>query len=63
MGRGAARPHASRDDHARAEIDGIEDGEFQTIAENVKKGCPISRALAATTIELKATLVKSGAAG
>ena len=48
---------------ARAEIDGIEDGEFQTIAENVKKGCPISRALAATQIELTATLVKSGAAG
>lgn len=47
---------------ARAVIDGIEDAEFQTIAENVKKTCPISKALAATTINLKATLVRSGAA-
>lgn len=48
---------------ARAEIDGIDDAEFQTIAENVKKTCPISKALAATPINLKATLVRSGAAG
>jgi osmotically inducible protein OsmC len=48
---------------ARADIDGIEDAEFQTIAENVKNTCPISKALAATPINLTATLVKSGSAG
>ncbi|MEO8041546.1 MAG: OsmC family peroxiredoxin [Acidobacteriota bacterium] len=47
---------------ARADVDGIEDAEFQTIAENVKKTCPISKALAATTINLTATLVRSGSA-
>jgi osmotically inducible protein OsmC len=46
-----------------AQVEGIEDGEFQTVAENVKKACVISKALAATTINLKATLVRSGAAG
>lgn len=47
---------------ADAEIDGIEDAEFQTIAENVKKTCPVSKALAAP-IELTATLVRSQNAG
>jgi osmotically inducible protein OsmC len=47
---------------AQADIDGIEDAEFQTIAENVKNTCPISKALAATPINLTATLVKSGSA-
>src|SRR5687767_4269197 len=47
----------------KAEVDGIEDADFQTIAENVKNGCPISRALAATSINLAATLVRAGSAG
>jgi len=42
-----------------ADVDGIADDEFQTIAENVKKTCPISKALAAVTINLKASLAKS----
>lgn len=41
-----------------ADVPGIEDVAFQTIAENVKKTCPISKALAAP-IELKATLTKA----
>jgi len=48
---------------ANAEVDGIEDSDFQSIAEEVKKGCPISRALAAVPINLTATLVRAGAAG
>ena len=48
---------------ADAEVDGIDDAEFQTIAEKVSKGCPISRALAATEINLNATLTKAKTAG
>jgi osmotically inducible protein OsmC len=44
---------------AEAEIDEIDDADFQTIAENVKKTCPISKALAAVPINLTATLVRS----
>ena len=44
----------------QAPVDGIEDAEFQEIAENTKKGCPISKALAATNITLDAKLVKAG---
>ena len=43
----------------QAEIDGIDDAEFQTIAEDVKKTCPISKALAAVPINLTATLGRS----
>ena len=67
-----AKVHLGKDDsgfkitkidlQAKAEVEGIEDTEFQTIAENVKKGCPISRALAATEINLTAELVR-GTAG
>jgi lipoyl-dependent peroxiredoxin len=46
----------------QAEIEGIDDGEFQTIAESVKTACPISKALAAVPIELTAKLVRSQAA-
>lgn len=46
----------------QAEVDDIADAEFQTIAENVKKACPISKALAATPINLTATLVRAEAA-
>jgi lipoyl-dependent peroxiredoxin len=36
----------------------ITEGEFQRIAEEAKRGCPVSRALAAVPIELKARLVQ-----
>jgi lipoyl-dependent peroxiredoxin len=39
-----------------AEVPGIDDDAFQEQAEGAKKGCPISRALGAVPIELKATL-------
>ena len=42
-----------------AAVNGIDDAEFSRIAEDVKKTCPISRALAATTINLTANLAKS----
>jgi lipoyl-dependent peroxiredoxin len=42
----------------RARVPGIEDGEFQEIAEGAKQNCPISRALAAVpAIEVNAELV------
>ena len=41
-----------------ATVDGIEEEEFLRIAEEVKKTCPISKALAAVTINLKANLAK-----
>lgn len=44
---------------AKAEVDGIDDETFQQVAENVKKGCPISRALAATQINLTAELIRA----
>ncbi|MEO8572974.1 MAG: OsmC family peroxiredoxin [Pyrinomonadaceae bacterium] len=47
---------------AKAEVDGIADSEFQSIAEDVKKSCPISKALAAVPINLTATLVGAKAA-
>lgn len=40
-----------------AQIPGIDDKAFQTHAEAAKKGCPVSKALAATEITLKAKLV------
>ena len=41
----------------RARVPGIEDDEFQRLAEAAKKGCPVSQALAAVeSIELNATL-------
>ena len=42
-----------------ADVDGIDDAEFQRIAGEVKKTCPISKALAAVTINLTANLAKS----
>jgi osmotically inducible protein OsmC len=41
-----------------AEIPGIEETEFQRLAEEAKKGCPVSKALAGVNIELDARLVK-----
>jgi osmotically inducible protein OsmC len=40
-----------------AQIPGIDDATFQTNAEAAKKGCPVSKALAATEITLSAKLV------
>ena len=40
-----------------AEIPGIDNGKFQEIAEGAKKGCPVSKALAGTKINLAAKLV------
>jgi lipoyl-dependent peroxiredoxin len=40
-----------------AEVPGIDDAKFQEIAEQAKKGCPVSKALAATKINLTAKLV------
>lgn len=38
----------------RAEVPGLEDAEFQKIAEGAKKGCPVSRALEAVQITMEA---------
>ncbi|MCC7080873.1 MAG: OsmC family protein [Burkholderiales bacterium] len=40
-----------------ADVPGIERTKFQQIAEDARKGCPVSKALAGTTIKLKATLL------
>jgi osmotically inducible protein OsmC len=40
-----------------ADIPGIDNGKFQEIADGAKKGCPVSKALAATKINLDAKLV------
>jgi len=45
-----------------ADVEGIEDSDFQAIADKVSKGCPISRALAATEINLTARLARSQSA-
>ena len=48
---------------ADAEIESIDDAEFQAIAEKVKKTCPISKALASVPINLTATLSRAQSAG
>jgi osmotically inducible protein OsmC len=45
------------------EVPGVDAATFQTIAAEAKAGCPVSKALAAVPVELKATLVRGGAAG
>jgi lipoyl-dependent peroxiredoxin len=40
-----------------AEVPGIENAKFQELAEGAKKGCPVSKALAGTQINLQARLV------
>ena len=40
-----------------AEVPGLDEKQFLEFAENAKKGCPVSKALAGTRIDLKATLV------
>ena len=42
-------------------VPGMSDADFQTCAENAKKGCPISKALASVPITLTATLAAEGA--
>jgi osmotically inducible protein OsmC len=42
---------------AEASVPGADASRFGTIADETKKNCPVSRALAGTTITLKATLV------
>ncbi len=39
-----------------ATVPGIDEAKFQEVAEGAKKGCPVSRALAAVEIHLDATL-------
>jgi osmotically inducible protein OsmC len=39
-----------------ADVPGADAAQFQKIAEETKKGCPVSKALAATPITLQATL-------
>lgn len=41
-----------------AEVPNIDEAKFQEIAEDAKKNCPVSRALAGTEIKLDAKLVK-----
>jgi osmotically inducible protein OsmC len=40
-----------------AKVAGIDNAKFQEIADGAKKGCPVSKALAATEIKLDAKLV------
>lgn len=44
---------------AEAEVPGIDDAKFQTFAEEAKKGCPVSKALAGPKITLKAKLLNA----
>ncbi|MBZ4039500.1 OsmC family protein [Novilysobacter selenitireducens] len=39
-----------------AQVPGIDDAKFQSIAEDAKKNCPVSKALSAVPISLQATL-------
>ena len=39
-----------------AQVPGIDDAKFQSIAEDAKKNCPVSKALSAVPIRLQATL-------
>jgi osmotically inducible protein OsmC len=39
-----------------ANVPGLDDAKFQGIAEETKRGCPVSKALAGARISLKATL-------
>ena len=48
---------SSIDLDTEGEVPGIDQAKFQELAEGAKKGCPVSKALAGTTINLKATLI------
>jgi osmotically inducible protein OsmC len=43
---------------SEARVPGIDEAKFQEIAEGAKKGCPVSKALAATEIKLVAKLAQ-----
>jgi lipoyl-dependent peroxiredoxin len=43
---------------AEAEVPGLDDAAFQRLADETKKNCPVSKALSATPITLKATLLR-----
>ncbi|HVM05731.1 MAG TPA: OsmC family protein [Acidimicrobiales bacterium] len=47
----------SIDLHTEGEVPGIEDAEFQTIADEAKRTCPVSRLLTGATINVEAKLV------
>ena len=47
----------SIDLNTEAEVPGIDDGKFQELATAAKNGCPVSKALAGTKINLAAKLV------
>jgi osmotically inducible protein OsmC len=42
--------------HTEASVDGIDDSAFQKFAEDTKKGCPVSKALASVEMTLSAKL-------
>jgi len=46
----------------QAEVPGIDEAEFQKLAEGTKSACPVSKALAATPITLSAKLLTSATA-
>ena len=52
----------SIDLETKATVPGITETDFQQIAETVKESCPVSKALAAVTINLKASLENSSTA-
>jgi osmotically inducible protein OsmC len=64
-----ARVHFNRDEtgfalnpidlEVRAVVPGIDEETFQKLAQEAKVGCPVSKALKATTINLTATLASS----
>lgn len=64
-----AKVHFGKDDagfaitkielRVEADVDGLDDEKFQQIAEDVKKTCPVSKALTGTKIVLDANLAKA----
>jgi osmotically inducible protein OsmC len=57
---GGDGPRISRIElHTEAEVPGIAEADFQQQARQAKEGCPVSKALAGTEIELEARLVAS----
>ena len=44
--------------NTEAQVPGMDDGQFQKLANAAKEGCPVSKALKATPISLTAKLVK-----
>jgi osmotically inducible protein OsmC len=56
---GGAYAITSIDLTCEAAVRGISGGEFQQLAEEARRNCPVSRALAATPIRLSATLIQS----